>query len=129
MKNPFRWMAVLLGIGGLAHVSAAPQAVSPEQAVIVRFDYGSTDLGPLFKLEKELETAISAEAVGEYDGNEIAADGSDGILFMYGPDADRLFEVVEPILKSAQFMDGATVMKRYGPPEDGVREATVVIEP
>ena len=97
-----------------------------EQAVIVHFLYGSTDLQRLHALEDRLEKAIAATKAGEFDGNEIATDGSDGFLYMYGPDADRLFEVVMPILHSANFMEGATVRRRYGPPNEG-REVTVTI--
>jgi hypothetical protein len=46
---------------------------------------------------------------------------------MYGPDGDRLFQVVEPVLKSAPFMRGAKVKIRYGPPADGVREKELTI--
>lgn len=102
---------------------------SPEHAVIVHFNYGSTDLQPLFALEDELEQAISAAGAGEFDGNELAADGSDAYLYMYGPDADRLFEAVRPVLESSSVMKGALVTRRYGPPEDGVRESVVKIAP
>lgn len=102
---------------------------SAEHAVIVHFNYGSTDLQPLFALEEKLERTISSAGVGEFDGNEIATDGSDGYLYMYGPDADKLFETVRPALESATFMKGAVVKKRYGPPEDGVRESVVKIAP
>jgi hypothetical protein len=43
----------------------------PEHAVIVHFQYGSTDLGALLQLEDQLETAIADADAGEYDGNEI----------------------------------------------------------
>lgn len=52
---------------------------------------------------------------------------SDGTLFMYGPDADKLFAVVRPILEACSFMQGASVTLRYGPQVDGVRESTVRI--
>ena len=68
-----------------------------EHAVIIKFRYGSTNLDKLFELEDQLEKAISEAKAGEYDGNEIAVDGSDGSLYMYGPDADRLLDVIEPI--------------------------------
>jgi hypothetical protein len=98
-----------------------------EHAVIVHFDYGSTDLAPIFKLGHELERAIDAAHAGEYDGNEVAVDGSDGYLYMYGPDADVLFRTVRPALESVGFMQGARVTLRYGPPEDGVRESRLVL--
>jgi hypothetical protein len=98
----------------------------PEHAVLVEFAYGSTDLSRLFVLEERLAAVIAAAGVGEFDGNEVAADGSDGTLFMYGPDADALFAVVRPALEATDFMRGARVRLRYGPPEDGVREVEVV---
>ena len=98
---------------------------APEHAVIVHFQYGSTDLTRLFTLEEQLEQAIAMADAGEFDGNEVAADGSDGYLYMYGPDADRLFAAVRPALQAAGFMRGARVKLRYGPPEDGVREIEV----
>ena len=99
-----------------------------EHAVIIAFHYGSTNLDRLFELEDQLEKAISEAKVGEYDGNEIAVDGSDGSLYMYGPDADRLFAVVEPIIRANSFMKGARVKRRYGAAQSGAREATSIID-
>jgi len=121
------WLAAAIGLGAVTSPAAANPA--PDQAVIVRFNYGSTDLSRLFDLEGKLEATITAAKAGEYDGNEVAVDGSDGILYMYGPDADRLFQVVEPILRATPFMNGAKVTVRYGPPADGVREKVVTIAP
>lgn len=100
---------------------------APEHAVLVQFAYGSTDLSRLFALEEQLQAAIAAAGVGEFDGNEVATDGSEGILYMYGPDADALFAVVRPALEATDFMRGARVRLRYGPPKDGVREVDVVL--
>lgn len=50
-----------------------------EHAVIINFQYGSTDFDPLFSLEDEIEKAIESNGVGEFDGDEIAVDGSDGV--------------------------------------------------
>jgi hypothetical protein len=104
--------------------SAPPVA---DHAVIVHFEYGSTDLQPLFELEKRLETAIAQARAGELDGNEVATDGSDGYLYMYGPQADALFQAVRPVLEACPFMRGARVRVRYGPPADGVREVQHVL--
>jgi hypothetical protein len=112
---------------GRNRAKAAPTNRPPEHAVLVRFAYGSTDLSRLFALEERLEQAIVAAGVGEFDGNEVATDGSDGTLYMYGPDADALLGAVRPILLATEFMRGARVALRYGPPEDGVREVEVVL--
>lgn len=108
--------------GSKSEISVKPV----EHAVIVTFAYiGSTDLDPLFALEPQLKSVIDAAWVGECDGNEVAVDGSDGTLYMYGPDADKFFAVVRPVLEACSFMKGASVKLRYGPPVDGVRESTV----
>jgi len=53
-----------------------------EQAVIVHFNYGSTDLKPLFALEDKLESAIKQAGAGEFDGDEVAPDRHDGYIYM-----------------------------------------------
>ena len=85
-----------------------------EQAVVVEFNYGLESTDAIFALEDQLEAAIEEAQVGDFDGDEIAADLSDGFLYMYGPDADAVFKVIEPILKSVGFMRGAKVKLVYG---------------
>jgi hypothetical protein len=97
--------------------------MSSEHSVIIHFLYGSTDLSRLFALEDELSSVVDTSGVGEVDGNEIAVDGSDGYLFLYGPDADKLFNAIKPVLESTDFMKGAKVTLQYGPPDVGGREA------
>ncbi len=98
-----------------------------EHAVIVNFLYGMENLDPLHRLEDELRKSIDENSLGEYDGHEIATDYSDGILFMYGFNAETFFKTVQPILEKAEFMKGATVKMRFGPPEDGIKEIEIKI--
>ncbi len=128
MTTALRWIGhVALVVALMPGDAANGQEKAVEQAVIVHFQYGSTDLSRLFALQDRLESAIAAAKAGEFDGNEIAVDGSDGYLYMYGPDADRLFAVVLPVLKSSDFMKGAEVRRRYGPPDDNSREVVITI--
>lgn len=99
-----------------------------EHAVIVEFDYAPDSIEPLHDFEEQLEAAIASAEVGEYDGHEIAADFSDGTLYMYGPDADALFAVVQPLLAGAGLFRNARATLRYGPPEDGVPEQIVPLD-
>lgn len=126
----FRWFGTLLGIAAATATSTA-QAAPPktEHAVVVHFAYGSKDLTKLFALEEELEKAILAAGVGEFDGNEVNVDGSDGYLYMYGPSADKLFAAIKPILEKSPFMRGATAKLRYGPPQAGSQEKIIVVNP
>jgi hypothetical protein len=125
-----RWLLAALGIGATAtsvSVASTPMP-APDQAVIVQFEYGSKDWSPFFDFEKELNTAIANAGVGEYDGNELAVDGSDGSLYFYGPDADKLFAVVKAQLSKAKFMKKIRVTVRYGSVNDkNVRETHVEV--
>lgn len=128
-------MKILKSFAALLGLSTAPacdtstqQPPVMEHAVIVNFNYGTTNLQPMFDLEEKLGNAIASAQAGEYDGNEIAVDGSDGSLYMYGPDADRLFSVAKPVLESADFMRGAKVTLRYGPPKDGIPKKVLTLD-
>lgn len=98
-----------------------------EHAVIVCFNYRLEELEPLYQLEEKLEKIIADNNVGEYDGHEIAMDNSDGTLFMYGPNAEKLFKAVKPTLEKTDFMRGAIANLRFGPQVDGVNEIEVEI--
>jgi hypothetical protein len=122
-------VVAVLGVGALANVRGADQSRT-QQAVLVHFDYGSRDLTPFFQFEDRLEQAIKASGAGEYDGNELAIDGSDGTLYMYGPDADKLFAVVKPLLQSSQLLKNVVVTLRYGAVGDKTaREVKFVLAP
>jgi hypothetical protein len=67
-------------------------------------------------LADDLERVIVEKQAGEFDGEEFG----DGrcVLYMYGPDADRLFEAVEPVLKATPLARGGFAIKRYGEAND-----------
>jgi hypothetical protein len=122
-------LATLLGMGGDSPSTRA-DAIKHEEAVIVHFDYGQKDWSPFFEFEKHLEEAIAKAAVGEYDGNELATDGSDGSMYIYGPDADALFAIVKPRLVAASFLKNIVVTLRYGAVNDpAVRRTKVRLSP
>jgi hypothetical protein len=98
-----------------------------EQAVLVHFKYGSTDLTKLYALEDELEQRLANTSIGVFDGHEIAADGSVGTFYLYGAEAKQVYETVKDILTKSSLMNGAEVTLRYGPPADGVRQEVFVI--
>ena len=81
----------------------APPPKPVEHAVIVHLSITGDEFGEvaereeIFALEDRLIAAIDSAGVGEFDGNEFG--GGEAVLYMYGPDADALFEEVEPILR------------------------------
>jgi hypothetical protein len=114
---------VIISLSVGANYGGANGSVN-EQAVIVNFDYGSSDWKPFFEFEKSLEQAISKSGTGEYDGNQLAVDGGDGSMYMYGPDADKLFAAVKPVLLSTHLLKNVRVTLRYGAVTD--RRARIV---
>lgn len=82
--------------------------------MMVHFDYYPKDRARIRVLERRLEATIKRAGVGELGETEYHIDGNDGYLYMYGPDPDRLYTVVSPILKSSSLMTDAEVTKHYG---------------
>lgn len=74
----------------------------------------SEERDSIHKISEMLAEAIIVHGAGEFDG-DVFGDGQCE-LFMYGPDADRLFEAISPILKDWQALKGGYVVKRFGPP-------------
>ena len=98
-----------------------------EQAVIVNFNYGSTDLTKLYDLEDELEQRLNNSSVGEFDGHDIAVDGSTVTLYFYGDEARQLYDTVKDILTKNPLLNRAKVTLRFGPPEEGVQQEVFII--
>jgi len=57
-----------------------------------------------------MESAVEKAGVGEVDGNEFG--GGEAVLYAYGPDADALFKVMEPMLRSLPFRPPHVVLRQ-----------------
>jgi hypothetical protein len=95
-------------------------AESEEQAVLAHLKLSDDEFGSederetVFDLEDQLIEAIQKAGAGEFDGNEFG----EGYcrLFMYGRDANALFDAVIDTLRASAPHPGSYVVKRYGPP-------------
>lgn len=90
------------------------EAGSPEHAVLVHLASPAVGDIALDEIEEPLIEAIDNAGAGEFDGHEIGPDGP--TLYLYGPDADRLFTAAEPILRSTSLPPGSHAIVRYGDP-------------
>ncbi|NHN55622.1 hypothetical protein G9U51_07485 [Calidifontibacter sp. DB0510] len=93
---------------------------SPQHAVMIHYElsgeFGSdSEREALFKLEDVLEAKVEAANAGELDGNEFG-DG-EAVIYLYGPDADRLWQVVEPDVRAFPARPAHAIL-RYGGAED-----------
>ena len=102
----------------------------PEHAFIVTPKLSDDRFGTdeererIHEFSDQLEAAIESAGAGEFDGDEFG----EGVcsLYMYGPNADALFAVVDPLLKASPLAKGAEGVKRYGEASDpGAREEVV----
>jgi hypothetical protein len=107
---------------GLLHkLLGRKQPTSSQEAVLIHFDFGPKPNGDHFgfddmvDLEDKLIAIMERSHVGELDGNEVGK--TDGTIFTYGPDANRLFSAIEPTLRSHPLCNGARVILRQGGPD------------
>jgi hypothetical protein len=99
-----------------------------QQAVLVRLDgrgladdvYEQCDLATL---EDRITEVIDREGLGEFDGNEVGP--TETTLYMYGPDAEKLFVAIEPVLRAYPLCRGARVEIRPGGPGTRSREVRI----
>lgn len=98
-----------------------------EHAVIIEFNYGLENLDALHQLQDQLEETIEVNDLGEYDGHEMATDLSHGYIYMYGPNAEFLYDRTKGILEQADFMKGAKATLRFGPADEASQEIILEI--
>jgi hypothetical protein len=97
-----------------------------EHTVIARFRLApgpsgtATNLYGVYDLEERLIAAIGAARAGEFEAPQFGRDEtgqSELVLSAYGPDADRLFAVMEPALRAFPARP-AFALLRYGAYDD-----------
>jgi hypothetical protein len=88
-----------------------------QEYVLVRLDGTSLpddvyEQWDLWGLSERLEEALEHQALGDYDGHETGP--TETTLFMYGPDAERLYAGVEGVLREYPLCQNARVVIRRG---------------
>jgi hypothetical protein len=101
-------------------------AECPKEWIAVRFklstsgQFGSLEeRAMVHRFSDSLASVIEDQQIGVFDGDEYG--NGEGALFMYGPNADRLFEAVYLLLSTWSPVKGGYAIKRYGVPERSER--------
>ena len=87
-----------------------------EQAVLVYFRLSEPGFGSPWELEvlrglaEDLREVVADAAVGEFDGHEVGE--GQYTLYLYGPDADELFDAIEPMLVQAELANRLDCSKK-----------------
>lgn len=99
-----------------------------EQAVLIHLN--GTDLAQdvydnydTSTLEDLLIDALQSSSLGEFDGNEVGPETT--TLYLYGPDAEKIFTRIEPILRDYPLCEHAEIIIRKGP--NGSPQRTVTL--
>lgn len=91
-----------------------PKVDTENHLVVIQFFYGIEDLNELHELEKQLDSNITTNALGKYEGHDISLDFGDGYLYFNGKNADQIFQAIKPILEQHYFMDKSIATLRFG---------------
>ena len=92
--------------------ASSPSNTEGEQAVLLYLEDEDFDI--MLGISDKLSEAIENSGLVMFDGNEIG--GNETVLFMYGLDAELLFQHIEPILREDEFCRGSKVVIRWGGP-------------
>jgi hypothetical protein len=85
-----------------------------EQAVLVHVALPAAGSGwdVVERLGERLAARVEAGGVGEFDGDVVGEGGA--TLYLYGPDADRLWDAVADVVDLPSLPPGSYAEKRYG---------------
>lgn len=116
------WLALaLLGASVVLWRSLrAPRRRRPEQAVLLTLRLADASGGAdrvharLRQLDEALRAAVAGARAGQVE--DPFRHGIDCVYTVYGPDADRLWDVVHPVLQGAPLRPGSFAVRRYGAP-------------
>ena len=114
-------------LGREAPTKPAPSQNLPEQAVLIHLGpqdgltIGVKGPSDLWTIEDQLTKILEEHRLGEFDGNDVGMDGT-ATLYIYGPDAERMFTAIEMALREYPLTRKARVEIRPGGPETPSRE-------
>jgi hypothetical protein len=92
-----------------------------EHAVLVHLALGAENFGDVAardtvrSLKRDIEAIIDSSGLGELDGDEFG--GGEAVLYLYGPDADKLYAAIEPALRAVSLRPAHAIL-RYGEADD-----------
>lgn len=95
---------------------AAMRAGGQEQALLLRLrlpESQAEDEAPaIVALEESIEHALRRHRAGELDGHDLR----DGVwtLYLYGPDANRIYESVAEVLREVRLDPSSHAVMRFG---------------
>ncbi len=97
-----------------------------DHAVLIYFKYNDDSIDGLHVLEEKIIKAV--KGIGEYDGHDISFKLHEGILYIYGENADAIFKAIKNILVSSKIISNIEVTLRYGDVDTDAKEKKIKIK-
>lgn len=88
------------------------------QVVTIQFKCNNIYFNQVVSLELRLRKAVIKAGVGKFHSSLMAKDDGDCYIFMYGPNADKLIEVIKPLLRYVLFVRDIELIKTVQPTEN-----------
>lgn len=92
------------------------------QNVVVYFKHDIRDIISYSDAVRRIRELLAENGAGEYMEDDMAIDGGDAEAILRGPNADAIWDTIQPVLTELPFMRGAQVTLIYGPIGDGSPE-------
>ena len=106
---------------------ASIRAGGSEQALLLYLRLPESQAGDetptIVALEEAIESALRARRAGEFEGHDLR----DGVwtLYLYGPDAERIFESVAEVVRGTRLDPSSHAILRFG--GRGAREERIAL--
>ncbi|MDX2117417.1 MAG: hypothetical protein SFY96_04460 [Planctomycetota bacterium] len=110
-------------------VPYAKPSPESEHALLIHLPLSNDSFGTrrersnLSRLEDRIRAAMKQLGIGELDGHEFGE--GQCVIYVYGHDADKLWDAVNAAVGSWRWPRGTHAIKRYGPPSNNVRKVRV----
>ena len=95
------------------------------QSIVVYFEGWINSLEPVHRLSEQFRELLSEDEKADFDGHEIAMDGSHGTLYFYCNDSKELWDIIKPILQSADLLKCTQAVLRLGRLEEHAEQIII----
>jgi hypothetical protein len=113
MNRRLSTILILAGLFLTANEGIAQSVAAEQQTLLVTIRLSSdSDVERVYALEDKISTVLKKASAGEFDGDEFGKGTC--TLYMYGPSAQRLFDVVIPLIKEFHPRKGSYIVKQFG---------------
>ena len=96
--------------------------------LVIDFKHAIQDVIPFCKFVETIKPVLAQAGAGEYLGDDMAIDGGDAEAFFSCPDANVLFNILEPHLRGLSFMRQAKVTLVFGQLDSGADSRQVILD-